>query len=68
MSEELIRILEAAAPVLAVMAVVAWILFKLDRAGQHPPHSYSTENPLEVTPVKPCKCPVANCSICGEAK
>lgn len=42
---------------------VKWV-----RTAKALPHSYSTENSREVTSGKDCKCPVANCAICGEGR
>jgi hypothetical protein len=66
--EDLIRILHAVAPVLAVMLVIAWILFWLEKKGQHLPHSYSTASRHKPASGETRKCAVANCSICGEGR
>jgi hypothetical protein len=68
--DELIRILQAVAPVLAVMAVIAWLLFWLDRKTENTLHQYpnSQADGCGRESGETRNCPVANCSICGEGR
>lgn len=66
--EDLLRMLQALAPVLLVWPVFAAAFFWLEKMSQHSPHSYSTQDTPYRAQGNDCKCPVANCSICGEGR
>jgi hypothetical protein len=68
--DELIRIAEAMAPVLSLMAVISWLLFWLDRKTENTLHQYPNfpSECCERESGETRNCPVANCSICGEGR